>query len=643
MKVKYNRCASMRRAAAVVLAFTLAAVSAPAQSAIRIDPATGALGWLTHPYRARHIPPINLANTSRLDSLIRAGNLYLSAKDVVALALENNIDIEVQRYGPLLAREVLRRAEGGGLLRNPGQGVSAGPVSVSLAGVTLNTNGAPAGTSSGVSSNVLTQLGPNIPQFDPTISGFVNFQHLTIPQSNTVFTGTTALVQSIRTVQASYSQNFQWGMNTQLTYGSNSQKVNSTFYSLDPYTNGQLDLQVTQNLLNGFGIAVNTRNIKVQKNNLKVTDLQFKQQVITTVTAVLNLYWDLVSFNQDLRARQQEVDTAQQLFENNQKQVRIGTLAEIEVTRAQSQLYSAKQDLLISQTNLLQQETVLKNALSRAGVATADLANVHIVPLDEIVIPQRDDTAPAEQLVSEAVRNRVEVETARINIESKQTNLAGIKNSLKPTLNLFAELTNNGLTGEITPLGISQGGIPYLTGGYGNLLGQIFRRNYPNYSAGFSLNIPLRNRAAQSDYATSVIEIRQDELSLQKQINQVRVDVQNAVIGIQQARARYDAAVEARKLSQQTFDGDRKKLDLGASTPYQVVQDQRDLASAQSSEAQAMANYSHARIAFDQALGKTLEVNRISLGEAVAGRVAAPSEIPANLPPDVRSPGGVKP
>jgi outer membrane protein len=643
MKVKYNRCASMRRAAAVVLAFTLAAVSAPAQSAIRIDPANGALGWLTHPYRARHVPPINLANTSRLDSLIRAGNLYLSAKDVVALALENNIDIEVQRYGPLLAREVLRRAEGGGLLRNPGQGVAAGPVSVSLAGVTLNTNGAPAGTSSGVSSNVLTQLGPNIPQFDPTISGFVNFQHLTIPQSNTVFTGTTALVQSIRTVQASYSQNFQWGMNTQLTYGSNSQKVNSTFYSLDPYTNGQLDLQVTQNLLNGFGIAVNTRNIKVQKNNLKVTDLQFKQQVITTVTAVLNLYWDLVSFNQDLRARQQEVETAQQLFENNQKQVRIGTLAEIEVTRAQSQLYSAKQDLLISQTNLLQQETVLKNALSRAGVATADLANVHIVPLDEIVIPQKDDTAPAEQLVSEAVRNRVEVETARINIESKQTNLAGIKNSLKPTLNLFAELTNNGLTGEITPLGISQGGIPYLTGGYGNLLGQIFRRNYPNYSAGFSLNIPLRNRAAQSDYATSVIEIRQDELSLQKQINQVRVDVQNAVIGIQQARARYDAAVEARKLSQQTFDGDRKKLDLGASTPYQVVQDQRDLASAQSSEAQAMANYSHARIAFDQALGKTLEVNRISLGEAVAGRVAAPSEIPADLPADVLSPGGVKP
>jgi outer membrane protein TolC len=182
------------------------------------------------------------------------------------------------------------------------------------------------------------------------------------------------------------------------------------------------------------------------------------------------------------------------------------------------------------------------------------------------------------------------------------------------------------LTGDLTAFGALTGGVAPLTGGYGNLLGEIFRRNYPNYSAGLSLNIPLRNRAAQADYATSVIEIRQNELSLQRQINQVRVDVQNAVIGLQQARARYDAAVQGRILSQQTFDADKKKYDLGAGTPYQVVQDQRDLASAQSSELQAMANYSHARIAFDQALGRTLEVNHVSMDEAVAGKVkAAPS------------------
>jgi len=418
-------------------------------------------------------------------------------------------------------------------------------------------------------------------------------------------------------------------MNGQFTYSSTEQSVNSSYFSLNPYTNGSLDLQVTQNLLNGFGAAVNTRNIRVQRNNLKVTDLQFKEQVITTVTAVLNLYWDLVSFHQDLRARQEEVSTAQQLLDNNRRQVQIGTVAEIEVTRAQSQLYAAKQDLLISQTNILQQETILKNALSRQGVGISELADVHIVPLDQIVIPEKDEGRPIENLLGEAMKNRVELEQARLNIDSKKMNLVGIKSSLRPTLNAFAELTNNGLTGSITPLGLAEGGIPYLTGGYGNLLAQEFRRNFPNYSAGISLNIPLRNRAAQSDYATSEIEIRQDQLTMQKQINQIRVDVQNAMIGLQQARARYDAAVESRKLSQETFDGDKKKLDLGASTSYQVVQDQRDLSTAQSSEAQAMANYTHAQIALDQALGRTLDVNRISLSEAMSGKVvAAPSRPP---------------
>jgi outer membrane protein len=629
------------RAPAVLMVSILLAGSVNGQNSVRIDPATGGMGWLTHPYQRRNVPPINLANSSRMESLIRAGNLYLSAQDVIALALENNIDIEVQRYGPLLAREVLRRAEGGGLLRNVGQSVVPGPVSVSLSGVVVNTNGAPVGGGgSGVNAGggVITQLGPSIPSFDATISILANFQHLTAPESNTFLTGTTELVQSVRTYQASYSQSWAYGTTAQLTYLSSHTKLNSPNFAVNPYTAGDIDLQITQNLLNGFGPAVNGRNIRVQKNNLKATDLQFKQQVITTVTAALNLYWDLVSFDQDVKARQQEVATAQQLLQNNQEQVRIGTLAEIEVTRAQSQLFAARQDLVISQTNLLQQETILKNALSRNGVATSDLADVHIVPLDNIVIPTDDAIGPLNDLVTEALKNRVEIQQANINLDSNRLNLAGIKSSLKPTLQAFAELTNNGLSGPITPFGQELGGLPEFAGGYGNFLAQLFRRNYPNYSAGFSLNIPLRNRAAQSDYVTSLLEIRQNELNLQKQINQVRLDVQNAVIGLQQARVRYQAAVQGRILSQQTLDADQKKYELGAGTPYQVVQDQRDLATAQSSEVQAMANYSHARIAFDQAIGRTLDVNHISIDEAVSGHVRAPaSRIPDNPPqPGVR-------
>jgi outer membrane protein len=608
-----------------------------AQSDIKIEPARGGAGWLTRPYQARYVPPVRLANSSRLDVLTRAGNLYLSAEDVVALAIENNVDIEVQRYGPLLAQEVLRRARGGGALRSVGAPLAAGPQSVSLTGVNLSGSDL-GGSGGGVGSGggIVTQLGPQIPALDPTFLAFANFQHSSTPQSNTFLTGTTALVSDTRTYQAQYSQNWDFGLNAQLAYSASHIKLNSQFFALNPYTTGALDLQLTQNLLQGFGSAVNGRNIRVQKNNLKVTDLQFKQQVITTVSSVLNLYWDLVAFDTDVRARRQALTTADQLLEDNKRKVEIGSLAEIEVTRAESQKYASQQDLVIAETNYMQQETVLKNALSRNGVSNAGLANVHIVPLDKFEPPVVDPVRPIDDLVADALARRPELEQARLNLESNKMNLVGIKNSLKPTLQAFAQLTNNGLNGDLTTLGLTQPGLEYLSGGYGNLLAQIFRRNYPNYAAGFSLNIPLRNRAAQSDYVTSMLELRQNELNLNKNMSQIRVDVQNAVIGLQQAKARYDAAVKARSLQDETLAADQKKYNLGATTAFQVIQDQRDLATSQSSEVQAMANYTHARISLDQALGRTLEVHNVSVEEAMKGKVGKEANLPSTLPSGVR-------
>ena len=618
----------------------LALLPVRGENEIRIEPAQGSLQWLTRNYRQRTIPPINLNNTSRLDSLIRAGNLYLTAPDVVALAIENNLDIEVQRYSPLLAQEILKRAQSGGVLRSVGLGVAAGPQSVSLQGVSINTGGAAVSTAgNGVSSGggIVTQLGPAIPSLDPTVSIFANFGHTTSPQSNTFLTGVEALVLGTRTFQAQYQQNWIWGLSTQLTYAVNRTSVNSAFYSLNPYSGGDLDLQITQNLLQGFGASVNGRNIRVQKNNVKVMDLQFKQQLITTISAVLNLYWDLVSFRQDLQARQRELDAAQQLLADNRRQVELGSLAEIEITRAEAQVYTSQQDLVVSQTNLLQQETILKNALVRDGIQRANLANVRIIPLDTIAIPASDNLQPLDTLVQQATNQRVEVQTDRIDVESNQLNLVGIKNSLRPTLQAFAELTNNALAGDPNRIPNPLTGVPLqpppvLVGGAGTFLSQIFERNYPNYSAGLSLNITLRNRAAQADYTTSQLELRQNELNLRKAINQVRVDVENALIGLQQARARYDAAAKARQLQDQTLAADREKLRLGATTPYQVVQDQRDVASAISTEVQALANYTHARISFDQAMGTTLETNNVSIEDAKNGKVTRPSALPANLP-----------
>jgi outer membrane protein TolC len=291
--------------------------------------------------------------------------------------------------------------------------------------------------------------------------------------------------------------------------------------------------------------------------------------------------------------------------------------------------------LLTAQTNLMQQEAILKNYLSRNGIVEAGLANLHLVPLDHFEIPAQEPERLLEDWINEALQRRVEVREARLNLESNEMNLVGIKSSLKPTLQVFAELTNNGLSGRPTALGLLKPGIGDFSGGYGNLLSQIARRAYPNYSAGISLNIPLRNRAAQADYATSLLEIRQNQLTLRKNINQIRVDVQNDLVGLKQARARYEAAKKARELQEQTLAGDQRRYQLGAALVFQVVTDQRDLASAESTEVQSMANYTHARIALDQALGTTLEVNHVSVEEALHGTVSQPSALPEELPKEV--------
>jgi outer membrane protein TolC len=617
----------------VFLIFPLVSAPSSAQSQLGMADPKGSLLWMTGPYRTREAAPIREANSSRLDSLIRAGNLYLTAQDVVALAIENSVDVEIQRYAPLLAAQVLKRAEAGGALRSVGLPVSAGPQSVSLQGVSLaggDAGGAGGGVGSG--GGIVTQLGPGIPALDPNLSAFVNYQHAKTPQSNTILTGTTALVQKSGIFQTQYSQNFDFGLGASVSYASQRISLNSQFFNLNPFTTGSLDFQVTQNLLQGFGPAVNGRNIRVQRNNLKVTDLQFRQQLIATISSALNLYWDLVSFDTDRRARRQSVEVARQLLENNRKQVEIGALAEIEITRAEAQLYAAQQDLVIAETNFMQQETILKNALSRNGVAAAGLSAVHIVPLDRIEMPATDELKPEEELVKEALEKRAEIQQARINLDSNRLNLTGIKSSLKPSLQAFAQFTSNGLVGELTALGALQPGIAELAGGYGKLLNQLVTAKYPTYSVGFSLNIPLRNRAAQSDYATSMLEMRQNELNLMKSSSQVRVDVQNAVIGLRQARARYEAALKSRILQEETLSADRRRYELGAGTPYQVVQSQRDLATAISAEVQAMANYTHARIAYDQALGRTLEVNGVIVEEALEGRVSRESKLPAKLP-----------
>ncbi len=564
---------------------------------------------------------------------MRGGNLYLTSQDVIALVLENNLDIAVQRYSPFLAREVLRRTQGGGYLRQVDTPVLAGPVSVSLAGVSVNANGLAGGAGVGAGGGIVSQIGPIPPSLDPNLYINGQFGHLTQPQSNVLLNDTTALTNDYRQFVVQYSQQFITGTNAQFTFSAYQNRYNSPDYLLNPAIQGSLDLQISQNLLQGLSPKVNNRDIRVAKNNMKVSNLQVKRQVTTTVAAVLNLYWDLVSFNEDARIKEQALATADKLLEDNKKAVEIGTLSPIEVTRAAAEASSSKEDLLIAQTNVQQQEMVLKNAISRNGAESAWLDEVHIIPLDKIEVPATEDIKPLPELVQDALAGRMEIEQDKINIDSQKILLKGDKNGLLPSLQAFTELTNNGLSGPINPLYNGLSGIPepYFVGGVGTALAQVLRRNFPNYSAGVSLTIPFRNRAQQADYVTDQLLLRQAELQLQRGINQVRLDVKTAVTGLQQARTRYKTAVDTRVLAEQSLKAEQSRYLYGVSTVALVIQAQKDLALYQSAEVQAMANYTHARIAFDQAVGHTLDVNHVSFDEAISGRVARESFIPDSV------------
>jgi outer membrane protein len=624
-----------------LLAFLAAGPAALAQSEVSVQEPQlpPVVGHFLRPFHIekRIISPARLTNSPRLQQLVRAGNLYLSAQDVIALVLENNLDIAVQRYAPLLSRELQRRADAGQYLRDVSTPILSGPTSVSTAGVSGNANGLVGGSGFNAGGSVITQVGSGLPNLDPYITAVFQIGHYSTPESNAVLNATDALVTSNRYFYTSYNQSFITGTTMQADFTETRLLYENGALPLleNPVLSGILDFNVTQPLLQGLSFAVNKRDILVARNTSKVNDLQVKLQVATTVAAVLNLYYDLVSFNDAVRTKEQALAAAEQLYEGNQKEADIGAMGRIEVTRAAAGVSSAKEDLLIAQTNVQQQEIVLKNALSRNVTENTWLDEVHIVPLDQIEIPKTEDVRPVQDLVQEALANRVEIQQAKINLDSQKIMTKGTKDALKPSLSAFADVNNAGLAGPLNPIYNNCCGAPagLFVGNTGTVLSQIFDRKFPNYSAGLSFNIPFRNRVAQADYVTDELQLRQRELQTQRAINQVRVDVKTAVIGLQQARARYETAVETRKLAEQSLDAEQKRFQYGVSTVALVIQAQKDLAADQDAEVQAMANYSHARIFFDSAMGRTLEVNHISMKEALDGRVARESVLPANLPP----------
>jgi outer membrane protein len=564
---------------------------------------------ILRPYQAPETPPVRLTNSARLSTVLRAGQLYLTLQDALSLAIENNLGLEAQRYGTPLAEAALERARAGGAVRgvpsasaqvssvNSGVGVSG-----SIAGAGLGGGGGNGGNGS-TGGVAVQQIGQVTPNLDPVLQNSTTFSHLTQPQANTVLSQTSALVQNERTYNTVLQQGLLTGGSIQLRAFSQYLNENAPSDALNPAYGPHADITLRHNLLQGFGLKLNRRSIKIAELNIQGASETFRSQLIDLVVAVTNLYWDLVTANDVIQARQAAVAVAQKFYEDTGERISIGALARIELPRAAAELANRQQDLLLARSNLRQLENRLKEAITRTADPTLEAAG--IIALDRIPLPDSDNLPPLRDLVAAAMKKRPDIAIAKNRTEADNLNALGTTNPLLPTLGVVAQTFNRGVAGA--PQASGGQANPYFIGGNATALGQIVRRNFPNESASVYFSAPLGNRLAQADYGIDQLRLRQGTVQSQRAVNQIAVDISNQAIALKQARARYSAAVNTRELQQQLLTAEQQKFAFGKTSITGLITSQRALVAAQTAEINALSGYARARTSLDQVLGQSLE------------------------------------
>jgi outer membrane protein len=605
------------------------------------------------PYTPISLPEPILTNAPSIDQLIHDGKLLLSLDDAISIALENNLDISLQRFTPWIAQTELLRAK-------------AGAVAHGL------------GASQAVILGTSPQTG-----FDPILVVNTDWARASIPVNNPLSSGvgiaTTPfnLIDYNAYANVSYTQGFHTGTSISVAFDNVRSSTNSPDTIFNPAVQSTFAVTIQQPLLNGFGILPNTRYIIEAKNTLKVADSQFAQQVIATVSAVQTDYWELVFARENVKVEEAAVAVSQKLYEDNKKQLQIGTMAPLDVLTAESELATDTQNLIVAQTTKLQQETVLLNAITRNPVAPS-LQNVEVVPTTPIATPNITENLPLMDAVQEAWQRRPEIFQADMNLKNAEIEVKATRNSLLPTLNLVGQYSATGLAGssivqsqtqtgfqaDIAAPVVAADGLPFNVGnptapgipafvgvpvfnttttvkrsGLGTALDQMIQADFPTYSAGLNLILPIRNRSAQADSARAQLDKRQQVVQYRQLQNTIFVGVRNAQIALQQDRSQVSAAEKARILAQQTLDAEQKKYQLGSSTSYQVVLRSRDLTTAQGNELRAKINLIEAAVNFDQAVGRTLDVNHIIVADARRGKIYRQPNIPGAPDPSAGVPG----
>jgi outer membrane protein len=595
---------------------------------------------LLNPYRQVSIPEFGVSNSPRIDQLIHDGKLEITLQDAVELALENSLDIAVARYNPWFADTDILATEAGG----QAQGISGAEIRFSTA---------------------------NVPflNYDPLLTTSVFFDDRSTPINNPFISGTgtagiSGLVSHTSQYNAVYTQGFSTGTTLTATWDNSRSSSSSAANFFNPSVASSLTISFQQQLLNGFGFFQNRRNILIAKNNRKLADYAFEQQAITTVTNTITAYWELVYARENVKVQEQAVTVSNKLFGDNKKQLEIGTMAPLDVTRAESELATDRQNLIVAQTIKLTDEQVLKNAISKDPLSPT-LVNVEIVPVDHPNPPEAVEAATFEDAIKEAFAKRPDLLEQAINVKNAAIDSRATRQALLPTATLTAQYESQALagnsaviTGSNTTAGtqivgangqpvtvLDMNGVPVevfepntaaVTNGvshqgFGNAQSQIFHNQFPDYLIGVNLQIPIRNRVAQATNQHAVLAQRQIEAQFLQLKNAALLDVRNAYIALTQDRAQVQAASKARELQQETFNAEQKRYQLGASTVYNVILTQRDLITAQGAELRALANLVEAKANYERAVGRTLEVNRVTIADAKHGQIERETLIPGTI------------
>ncbi len=577
------------------------------------------------PYMPSMPPPLNLANSPRLQDVIRDGKLYISLHDAIALAIENNLDLAYFRYNFPIGQMDVQRTKAGAAANGINTAIQqsstqGGFGSASTGSAGAATGGAAAG-SGGIVSSTLGQ-GALVPSFDPFLNfkGFVD--HNVTQEGNVFQVGITPFDQNTIEALANYSQNFPLGTGVQVNYEGQRFANNSPYEAINPTLYSNFQLIITQNLLAGFGLASNERFIHIAKKNLQINDYAFKAQVIATVTQVENIYWDMANAYEDEQLKERSLSFAQKTLSDDQKQLELKAIPAMQVMTDESAVATAEGDLTVSRATLRLNELQMKNAITKTDDPLID--EMPVVPLDTKGAADPNATKTIDELISEAEKNRPDVAEDELAMEVEQANLKGIRSELLPSLGVYGLYAGAGIAGPKNPdcTLTPQECASVLPTGFGSMFENTFNYSSPEYQVGMTLQINLRNRVAKADQFRAGLEYRQKQITYEEQKKNIRFDVRNSQFALQQAEARVDAAQKARDLAQRTFDITKQEQQLGAKSSYDTLVAQNALALAESALVGAQTQYEKDKVALDQSTGTTLEQTGVSIDDARSGVVS---------------------